>query len=131
MATFAQDQYGGFLITNGKTQILQGAAAGAVKLFNQFRLFRGAWFRDTRVGIPYFLAIFGVKNPNLGVATQFFRSVILGTDGVKDTTVTVTFDRGSRAANVAFDAKWDDGSVITADALDKPFLVNVPQGATH
>lgn len=129
MTTLAQDQDGGFLLTAGKTTLLTGSAAGAVKLFNKFRLFTGSWFRDTRLGVPYFPAVFGVKNPNLGVLNQIVRYVILNTPGVKDCDVNVKFDRAARQANVSFSATWDDGAVITTDDLDKPFIVNVPQGS--
>jgi len=130
VATLALDpQTGGFLITNGRTTLLRGAAAGAVKIANQFKLFKGSWFRDTRVGIPYFPAIFGVKNPDLNVARQFFRGVLLGTLGVKNADVTVSFNAAAREMDVAFKAQWDDGATITATSLDQPFLVDVPVGA--
>lgn len=130
MSTFAQDVNGDLLVTNGKfTLVTDPASAGAQKLRNQFQIFLGEWFLDSRIGMPYYQEVF-VKQPNLGVLAQLFRGVIINTPGVKSVdNLKVTFNNATRNANVAFNATWDDGSVITAVSLDRPFIVNIPQAA--
>lgn len=117
-------------MTNGKfTLVTDPASAGAQKLRNQFQIFLGEWFLDSRIGMPYYQEVF-VKDPNLGVLGQLFRGVILKTPGVKSVeNLKVSFDNATRNANVTFAATWDDGSVITAVSLDQPFIVNVPQAS--
>lgn len=132
MATFLQDQSGDLQITNGKLSVVTGAQAGALKLFNKFRLFTFEWFRDIRQGVPYFPRIFASKKVDLNVVRQLFSGIIRSTPGVKSLdSLSVDFDPGTRTANVSFQATWDDGATITADTLDQPFIVTVPQqGAT-
>lgn len=128
MTTFAQDTNCDILVTNGRLSLVTDpATAGALKLRNQFRLFLGEWYLDSRIGMPYFQEVF-VKDPNLGILTQLFRGVIQSTDGVKSVdSISVTFNNKTRVANVAFSATWNDGTIITAAQLDAPFLVNIPQ----
>lgn len=130
MSTFAQDTNGDLLVTNGKIALITDpASAGALRLRNQFQIFLGEWFLDSRIGMPYYQEVF-VKNPNLGVLSQLFRGVILKTPGVKSVDrLQVTFNNATRNANVSFAATWDDGSVITAVSLDQPFIVNIPQAS--
>ncbi len=129
MSTFAQDNTGDLLLTNSKfTLVTDPAAAGAQKLRNQFKIFLGEWFLDSRIGMPYFQEVF-VKNPNMAILTQLFRSVIASTAGVvRVISCNVTFNDATRAASVAFAAQWENGAVITATDLDKPFIVNIPSG---
>jgi hypothetical protein len=126
VTTFLQTTDGDLSVTGGKFSLVTDpATAGAQKLRNQFKLFLGEWFLDTRVGVPYFAAALGVK-PNIAILEQLFGNIIRKTKGVKAlNSITITFDRAKRALSVAFQAVWDTGAVITFTDLDKPFVVNV------
>lgn len=126
MTTFLQTTSGDLSVSNGKLSLVTDpATAGAQKLRNQFKLFLGEWFLDSRIGVPYYAAAIGVK-PNIAILEQLFGNVIRKTRGVKAlNNLTITFDRAHRALSVAFQAVWDTGAVITFTDLDKPFIVNV------
>ena len=128
MSTFAQDGVGDLLVTQGKcTLVTDSTVALAQKLRNQFKLFLGEWYLDTRVGFPYLAAVLGT-NPNTGLLSQIFATVIRNTPGVlRVDNISVTFDRAKRQLAVAFSATDDTGKVITFNDLDQPFLVQIPQ----
>ena len=128
MSTFAQTTTGDLQVTLGEFSLITDpATACAAKIRNQFRIFLGEWFLDTRIGMPYFQQVF-VKNPNLGVLSQLFRGVILNTPGVSAVnSCTVNFNAATRVCSVNFAALFEDGTVITSAQLDQPFLVQIPQ----
>lgn len=126
---------GDIAITNGRTTLVTDPVqAGAIKLRTRFRLTRGSWFRDTRVGVPLFQDIL-VKPYSIPVVQNIIRQIIIATPPFVNATVTVTPpDAKTRTANIAFVAIVDPlvaaGATVTASALDAPFIVNMPGGAT-
>ena len=49
----------------------------------RLQTFRGEWFLDTRIGIPYFESVL-VKNPINAVLRSIFHSASLETPGIKE-----------------------------------------------
>lgn len=133
MTCLLQTPDGDIDLTGGKqTLVTDPVQAGAIKLRNRLLLFKGEWFRDTRVGLPYFEQIL-VKNPNIALLENIFRQAIVSTPPFVSATVKVTLD-AKRKATVAFVAKVDPavsaGATVTATSLDKPFILNLPAGAS-
>lgn len=103
-------------------RILRGPDACIQKLRSRFRLFKGEWFLDQRIGIPYKQKIL-VKNPDPVLINAIFRKVILGTPGFAslDSFDAQKLDRARRELTVNFQATLVDGTTVIAQA--EPFLV--------
>ena len=72
------------------------------------RTFRGEWWLDPTIGVPYFEEILK-KNPDMSVVRQAFASVILSVPGVQEVTrLEVKFLRPTRALRVDFEVKGTD-----------------------
>ena len=72
------------------------------------RTFRGEWWLDPTIGVPYFEEILK-KNPDMSVVRQAFASVILSVPGVQEITrLDVKFLRPTRALRVDFEVKGTD-----------------------
>jgi len=130
VSTVAQTPTGDIQITNGRTTLVTDPVqAGCIKLRNRFQLFLGEWFRDTRVGLPWFQYIL-IKNPSIPVVQNILRRVIVSTPPFISATVTVTPPDGQRRASASFtavvDPKVSAGTVVTAAALDAPYIVVTP-----
>lgn len=123
MATFAQETDNDLKLVAGQLVLVSDAAeAAAVQLRNRFQFVRGEYFLDTRVGVPYFGFVF-VKNPDLLLIRQLFRTVILGTPGIKSVPeITTTFDSSARSLSFSFRAIADSGAIITGGS-GQPFIV--------
>lgn len=86
-----------------------GREAIAQHLRQRLSSFRGEWFLDTRVGVPYFRDVLG-QSPSNRFLRSLFRQVILGTPGVTDVTkLSISVDTGARTLTV------DDWEVTTTD----------------
>lgn len=125
MATFALDVVSGDLsFSNGRAVIISGAAEKAQKIKNRLSLFLGEWFIDTRVGMPWYQTVL-VKNPNLQIIQQLFRSVILGVEGIAYVeAVEVIYDPALRTLSYTFAAIDDDGVKISGGS-GQSFIVGV------
>ena len=109
-------------LENGQLVLVDGAEGIAQHIRNRLQLFRGEWFVDLRVGMPYFEELF-VKNPDLDVLRTLFREAIQGTPGVSSVPQTdVRMDRVNRSATVTFTAVLDTDELITSDSF-APFIV--------
>lgn len=81
----------------------------------RLRLFRGEWFLDQRVGVPYYQTILR-KGVDLGVVRSAMRAAILSVPSVAEVSeLTVTLDRATRAAQVRFVAVYQDGRLIRSE----------------
>lgn len=134
MACLLQTTAGDVDVTNGRVTIIRDPVqAGAIKLANRFQLFLAEWFRDRRVGVPWYQKIF-VKNPNAALIKRIIRFIIVTTPPFVDADITYTPPDGKRKANVSFVAYVDPavsaGKTVTAASLDAPFIVTVPAGST-
>lgn len=96
----------------------------AQRLFDNLCFFLGEWFLDQREGIPYFEKIIGQK-PDLAIVDTLYRRAVRATPGVANiTSLTLGFDRATRALSVQFTATLKDGSTITEADIGRPFIVN-------
>jgi len=95
---------GDLAIENGDLVLLDGPEAIAQHLRIRLRFFKGDWFLDTRIGIPYFEQIL-IKAPNENVVRAIFRKVILETPGVEGLrSLSFTYDGAARRLTTEFDA---------------------------
>lgn len=126
MTTLLQTPGGDIDITNGRTTLVTDPVqAGAITLTNKFKLFLGEWYRDTRVGWPFFQQV-AIKNANLRVVENIVRRVILNTPPFVRADVTVTPPDAGRKATCSFVAYAPSGATVTSTQLDLPFIVFVP-----
>lgn len=104
------DENGNFVFLHGgPEEMLQRIVA-------RLRMFKGEWFLDTRLGIPYFQNVL-VRSPNLPAISAMFRRVILTTPGVLEiVSFQLTFDEVSRALILTFYARTTEGDVGVTDA---------------
>ena len=74
--------------------------------------FRGEWFLDVDAGLPYFQEIL-IKNPQLPALQSIFRAELLKVQGVTSVqSISLDFDRTSRALTVTFRVVTDKGAIL-------------------
>lgn len=115
--TIKLDVNGDFDISTGNLQILTGAEsiAQAVRITLQF--FKGEWFLNLDAGLPYFQSIL-VKNPDANQLQAIFRDAILAVPGVSALpSLTLTFDRTTRALSVRCRVSTDFGELDVEEVL--------------
>lgn len=77
----------------------------------RLRFFRGDWFLNTAIGLPYFEQIF-VKNPKLDQLAALYRDEIAQTPGVvRVLGVSVALDRTTRRLLVTWSAETTEGDI--------------------
>lgn len=105
MTDFALDPATGDVdLSRDDLYFVTGADAVAQHLQIRLRVFKGEWFFDTRVGIPYYSQIF-VKNPNLAAIQTVFRRAITSTPGVDSLErIDSQFDASTREYTLTFSA---------------------------
>lgn len=98
------DAFGDLDIGADDLQLISGPEAVSQHLRIRLRLFKGEWFLDTRIGVPYFQRLLGAKTSGAAVKA-LFRKAILGTPGVKGVTaLAIDYDNPTRRLTVRFDA---------------------------
>lgn len=103
------------LITNLADQVAQ-------RLYVRFEFFRGEWFLDLRLGLPYFDQIL-IKGQDDQVMRSFFSQTISQDPGVASIkSLSIDTERGTRVATVTFVAQLIDGSSLDSSNYP-PFLV--------
>lgn len=124
MSTFVQTDSGDLDVSTGNLVVEQRPEWCVVyELRGRFRLYRGSWWLDQRIGIPYYESILGRKNPNLRLIEQLFRRVIETCPGVKSLDdIALTFDSAARTAVYSFRCTTDTGAVIVGGS-GTPFIV--------
>lgn len=105
MSDFAMTTAGDIDLSRDDLYFVTGADAVAQHLRIRLRVFKGEWFLDTRVGIPYYSQIL-VKNPNLAAIQSVYRRAITSTPGV-DTLerIGLALDARTRVMTLTFSAK--------------------------
>jgi hypothetical protein len=123
VATFAQETNNDLKLTNGQlTLVTDVAEAAAIELRNKFRFVKGEWFLDTRLGVPYFDLVF-VKNPNVLLIRQLFRTVILSCQGIdRILQLDTSFNEKTRKFSFSFRAQAANGKIIIGGS-GQPFIV--------
>lgn len=79
---FALNGSGDLDFSNGRLQLVGGQDAIVQRLKIRLKTFKGEWYLDRRIGVPYRESIL-VKNSRRAVLTSIFRKVIRTTEGVK------------------------------------------------
>jgi hypothetical protein len=130
MSSFAQTASGGLDISTGNLRIETSVAqCTAWKLSNLFGLFLGEWFRDTRLGVPWFRYVF-VSNPQLPVIANLFRKVIMSAPGVASiTSASLDYINQTRNLVAAFTIATNDGAILAGGPGD-PFVISSPGAGT-
>ena len=113
---------GDLAISGGRLRLTElGAESVAQKLRVRLRLFRGEWFMDTSVGVPYYTDVLG-RHP-LSAVEALLRQAIVTCPGVK-TLESFTFAvNPDRTATLTFGVRAvDAGELVTIE----DFRVGVP-----
>ena len=91
--------------------MVEGAAATAQRLMLRLNLARGTWFEDLSRGVPYDQVLDKVTNTQ--AIENEFRSVIIGTRGVKQLNSFSFQITSDRLAAITFEVLDESGEVIT------------------
>jgi hypothetical protein len=91
-------------------------------LETRFQFFKGEWFLDTRLGVPYFQRVL-VKGTPLHVIESIFREVIRTTPGIRDVIKLTVEVEENRIAKISFQAVKVDGEILD---FNRPLVVDLP-----
>ena len=110
--------------TDGDLIIIDGIDAIRQNLRIRLQLFRGDWFLDTRLGIPYFEEVLR-KAPDLNVVQSLLRDAIRTTEGVTEITeFELDFIGATRRLTLDFRAKTTEGPL----RFTEDFVIPAPAG---
>ncbi len=102
-------------LSSGGLELVTGDDAVVQKLSIRYQFFRGEWFLDQQVGIPYWTDIF-IKNPNIANVNSIMRQTALSTPGIDELSeFTSTLDPNTRGLAISFSAPRDDETVLIFD----------------
>lgn len=92
-------------LSNNQLELVDETDAIAQHLLVRLRFFKGEYFLDQRLGVPYYQSIL-VKNPRLVVVRSIFREVILETPGVLELLrFDLDFDTTTRTLSTDFSVR--------------------------
>ncbi len=113
MTDLKLDSTGDLLIEDDAFQLVDGDDAIVQHLSIRLRFFKGEFFLDTRLGIPYFDQVL-IKNPSLVAIRGILREAILETPGIASLDAFSTaFDAATRKLTVEFTArKTEDDALL-------------------
>ena len=112
MADLKLDASGDLAVEDDNLVILTDDSAIAQNLSIRLKFFKGEWFLDLRIGVPYYQQIL-IKNPSLTVVRSIFREVILETAGIASISFfDLSVDSAIRLATLRFTALKDDGGTL-------------------
>lgn len=81
-------------------------------LRQRLRVFKGEWYLDRTLGLPYFKTIL-VKNPNSLLVATVYKEAILGTPGItRLNKYNQAFNREKRTLTITFEATISTGEII-------------------
>jgi hypothetical protein len=96
---------GGAALVSGNDETIQN-----VKI--RLRFFRGEWFLDNRLGVPFFADVL-VKRPDLQLVEFDLLSAITATPGIAQVTAfSLDWSRAARSLRVDFAALTDSGQAF-------------------
>jgi hypothetical protein len=108
---------GDLVIDANGVKFTSGVESIAQAVQQNLRFFRGEWFADEDIGIPYFEEIF-VKNPDLAAVREWFRRTILETVGILDiVSLDLSFDAATRKITVTYRATSDLGEISATEVV--------------
>jgi hypothetical protein len=100
---------GDLALEAGDLKLVDGLDAIAQDIQIRLRTFKGGWFLDERVGVPYYEDIL-VKNPNLAHIRSLYRKAIVETPGVVELLeLELALDDANRQLTVSFKALTEAG----------------------
>jgi|GEM_PF-1456259 len=100
-----------------------GVAYVRQKIASRLKFFLGEWFRDLRLGVPYYRNIL-VKNADLDVARTLLRRTILSVQEVASITrLVLANDARARTLAVEFEARLVEGGVLIVHQPDPAFVI--------
>ena len=112
MTDFLIGSDGDLEIQGNTIPLTSGKDAIAQDVLRRLAMFRGEWFRDQRLGLPYFEEIL-VKNPSLPRVRAIYSEAILETPGVVSVSnLQLDYDPAARSAALSFEARTTDGDVL-------------------
>lgn len=99
-------------LSTADLQIVRDDDAIVQQLTIRFQFFKGEWFLDRRIGIPYFTDIL-VKSPSLADVRAIMNQVIVTTPGIAELQeLTLDLDATTRKLDLSFAALKDDGGIL-------------------
>lgn len=111
---------GDLVLTATDVLIAKGTTAIAQSLLQRLRTFRGEWFLDTTLGVPFHEVVFA-KGVNLQVVRSILRRIILETPGISSASdLVLDYDNARRMLSVTFSATTDEGQIITINNTGLP-----------
>lgn len=111
MSDIKLDSNGDIDLSTNALQLTTGIDAIVQHLKQRLRTFYGEWFRDRRIGVPYFEQIL-IKNPNPNVIDSIFKRAILDTPGIISlVTIDIDFEPTTRTMTLNFEAKSTAGVI--------------------
>jgi hypothetical protein len=90
-------------------------------LYTRFRFFRGEWFLDSTIGVPYYQTILGQK-VSIAIVTRILRQVVTTCPGVASLQAFNLVQQANRAVAVTFSCTLTDGTTLTSDSF-APFVL--------
>lgn len=115
---------GDLYLSAGDLLWVDGVDATREAISQRLRHVRGEFFLDQRTGVPYFGVLLR-KNPNVRAAISAITAAIASVPGVLAVEdVSLTIDRPTRAASVAFVARHASGAVIRSEDFG-PLLLEI------
>jgi len=94
------------------TTTLEEAAVQGIR--QRIQTWKGEWFLDIRVGVPYIDQVF-IKKPNLVLLESMFRSIILQVPEIKAVpSVKMVIDSATREASVVWKAVLTNNQEISS-----------------
>lgn len=111
MPSFLLDQNSDLDLTGNKINLVSGLQEIQQHMIVRFRLFRGEWFLDQEVGVPWFEDVLK-KRPNFAVVAEVLKGTITETPGhVEILEFEVDYDQQNRIMKLKFKDLTDPGIV--------------------
>lgn len=108
------------VLENGDLVLVEDLAAISQSVRTRLRFYKGEWFGDLDVGVPWYQTIF-LKAPDLNAVRTALRSCVAGTKGIVEVlTFDLTLTPSTRTASVVFSARADTGELLTFDEKFAP-----------
>jgi hypothetical protein len=99
-------------LTAQKLHLVDGDDAIVQHVALRLRMFRGEWFLDSTVGMPYYERVL-VKNPDLVAVRSAFRQAIASTPGIASIDkFDLALDSTIRKLTVTFTATKQEGGTL-------------------
>ena len=109
-------------VTGGDLSLTEGKDAIAQALRIRLLTFRGEWFLDRRIGVPYREQIFSNRLKRTLVDT-IFREAILQSPGIATIgTFQSVYDKTMRTYSLTFNATTFEGELLN---FNEPFIIDV------